>query len=284
MRLLVTGARGMLGREVAAVAEARAHETIALGHGDLDVTDERDVRAVVAGERPDAIVNCAAFTDVDGAEAAEPEALELNGRAPGLLAAAASATAAQLIHVSTDYVFDGAAARPYLESDPVRPQSAYGRSKLAGELAVRAAGPQHAVARTAWLFGTGGRNFVATMLALADSGQEEVAVVTDQVGSPTFAGHLASALVDIAERRLAGVRHTAGAGACSWNELARAAFAQAGLACTVKAVTSDHFPRPAKRPAWSVLASERADTPRLPSWEDGLKAYLAETREGLPRR
>jgi dTDP-4-dehydrorhamnose reductase len=274
----------MLGVEVASLVEGRGHDAIALGRDELDVTDERDVKAVVAGERPDAIVNCAGWTDVDGAESHEEEALELNGRAPALLGAAASARDAQLIHVSTDYVFDGLASTPYLESDPVSPQSAYGRTKLAGELAVAAAGPQHAIARTAWLFGAGGRNFVATMLDLAADGRTEVAVVTDQIGSPTFAGHLASALIDIAERRLPGLRHTAGAGRCSWNELARAAFAQAAVPCSVTEVTSEQFPRPARRPAWSVLASEHADTPRLPPWEDGLRAYLAEAREGLPKK
>lgn len=282
-RLLVTGAGGMLGREVRAAAESRGHETIALTRAELDITHEHAVNATIAAERPAAIVNCAAWTDVDGAETDEPAALELNGRAPGLLAAAATANDAQLIHVSTDYVFDGTATRAYLESDATAPQGAYGRTKLAGEQAVAAAGGEHAIARTAWLFGAGGRNFVATMLALAAGGREEVAVVVDQVGSPTFAGHLAGALIEIAERRLGGILHTAGAGHCSWNELARATFAQTGIGATVTDVKSEQFPRPAPRPAWSVLESERAVTPRLPPWQEGLRAYLAEVTEGLPR-
>jgi dTDP-4-dehydrorhamnose reductase len=283
MRIMVTGAGGMLARDVLITAERRNHEVAALDRGELDVCDARAVRAAVAAEKPDAIVNCAAWTDVDGAESNEEAALELNGRAPGLLASAASAHGCQLIHVSTDYVFDGTATRPYVESDATGPRSAYGRTKLAGELAVGAAGARHAIARTAWLFGAGGHNFVATMLALAAGGRDEVAVVTDQIGSPTFAGHLALALVEIAERGLAGIVHTAGSGRCSWNELARETFAQAGVSANVTAVTSEQFPRPAPRPAWSVLASERADAPVLPPWREGLRAYLAQVSEELTR-
>jgi dTDP-4-dehydrorhamnose reductase len=284
MRVLVSGAAGMLGRDVVVAARLREHEVIALTREDLDVTDAPAVRAAIASEHPEAIVNCAAWTDVDGAETAEEEALKLNGTAPGVLAQAASERGAQLIHLSSDYVFDGSARRPYVESDSTAPRSAYGRTKLAGEQAVLAAGPEHAIVRTAWLFGAGGgRNFVATMLTLAGEGRDELAVVSDQRGCPTFSGHLASALVSIAERRLAGVAHIAGGGHCAWSELARETFAQAGVSCIVRDVGSSEFPRAAQRPAWSVLASERSEVPRLARWQDGLAAYLAEVREGLAR-
>jgi dTDP-4-dehydrorhamnose reductase len=283
MRVLVTGAGGMLAREVALAAGRRSHFVIAVSHSELDVCDPSAVRDVIAAEKPDAIVNCAAWTDVDGAEAEEDAALQLNGRAPGLLAEAATAHAAQLIHVSTDYVFDGLAQRPYVESDRTAPRSAYGRTKLAGERAVLAAGKPHAIVRTSWLFGAAGRNFVATMLSLAGDGRDEVSVVSDQVGSPTFAGHLAPALIDVAERNLGGILHVTGAGECSWAELATEIFRQNGAACTVRPVTTSEFPRPAERPPRSVLVSERRDVPRLAPWQDGLRAYLAEVSEGLPR-
>jgi dTDP-4-dehydrorhamnose reductase len=283
MRILITGSGGMLARYVVAAAERQDHDVTAPTHAELDVCDRDAIDAALAAKRPDAVVNCAAWTDVDGAESHEPEALELNGGAPGLLAAAASARGAQLVHVSSDYVFDGESERPYLESDQAAPRSAYGRTKLAGEHAVLAAGSEHAIVRTAWLFGAGGRNFVTTMLELAGAGREEVSVVTDQVGSPTFAGQLADALVEVAERRVAGIQHIAGAGQCSWNEFAREIFSQAGVQCAVRPVLSNEFPRPAPRPAWSVLASERAEVPRLAPWREGLAAYLAEVREKASR-
>jgi dTDP-4-dehydrorhamnose reductase len=291
MRILVTGAGGMLGQDVVRRARMRDHEVSASTHADLDVTDEGAVNAAVAAESPDAIVNCVAWTDVDGAEAHEEAALELNGYSPGLLARAASQWGAQLLHLSTDYVFDGAADThsgqtgpvPYVESDPTGPRTAYGRTKLAGEQAVLAAGESHAVIRTAWLFGTGGKNFVATMLAAAAGGREEVSVVSDQVGCPTFSGHLAAALVDIAERRVSGVQHVAGSGQCSWNAFAREIFEQAAVRCEVRTVASSEFPRPAPRPAWSVLASERPEVPRLADWREGLAAYLSDVREELTR-
>src|SRR5829696_5495390 len=268
MRLLVTGAAGMLGRDVAAAAESAGHDVIALARRDLDIADPAAVRAAVAAAGPDAVVNCAAWTDVDGAEEHEAEATRVNGIGAGNVAAAAP----YVVHVSSDYVFDGAASAPYAEDDPTGPRSAYGRSKLAGEHAVAAAG-EHAIVRSAWLFGAHGRNFVATMLRLAED-RDEVSVVDDQVGCPTFTGHLAPALVEIAERRLTGVLHVAGRGACSWCELARATFEEAGADCRAVPVTTAEFPRPAERPAWSVLGSTRPEAPTLPPWREGLSAYL----------
>jgi dTDP-4-dehydrorhamnose reductase len=283
MRLLITGAGGMLGGDVAAVARGRGHEVVALTHSELDITATTALGALLGAERPDAVVNCAAWTDVDGAESHEDAALALNADGAGQLAKAASAHGAQLLHLSTDYVFDGTASSPYRESDEPAPRSAYGRTKLAGEGAVLAADPGHAVVRTAWLFGARGKNFVATMLAAAAGGREEVAVVTDQVGCPTFTGHLAAALIDVAERRTGGIQHIAGAGQCSWYEFTLEIFSQADVRCRVRPVLSDEFPRPAPRPAWSVLESERPEVPRLAPWQDGLAAYLAEVRTGLPR-
>jgi dTDP-4-dehydrorhamnose reductase len=274
MRLLVTGAGGMLGRDVLAAAAAAGHDAVPATRAELDVTDADATQAHVAAGRFDAIVNCAAYTDVDGTESDEAAALAVNGIAAGHLARAATAVGAHLVHVSTDYVFDGTKTTPYVESDPVGPRSAYGRTKLAGEDAIAGVSPEHAVVRTAWLYGAGGPNFVATMLRLADD-RDEVSVVTDQLGCPTWTGHLAPVLVQIAERRQAGVQHAAGDGAVSWNGFAQAIFAEAGRDCRVLPTTTDHFPRPAPRPAFSVLGSERADHIALPPWRDGLRAHLA---------
>jgi dTDP-4-dehydrorhamnose reductase len=252
--VLVTGAGGMLGRDVlAAIPDARGYA------------------------RPDVVVNCAAWTDVDAAEADEAGATAINGAGAGNVAAAAAGAGAAIVHVSTDYVFDGTASEPYVESDRVNPQTAYGRSKLAGEAEVREANPRHHVVRTAWLFGAHGPNFVRTMLRLA-SEREELDVVDDQTGCPTYTPHLASALAEIARSEAYGTWHAAGAGRCTWRELAQAAFDRAGLAVRANPVTTAEFPRPAPRPAWSVLASERSDAVTLPDWTDGLQAYLDEIR------
>jgi dTDP-4-dehydrorhamnose reductase len=270
MHLLVTGAAGMLGRDVTAAAARAGHAVTPLSRRELDVCDAAAVRAVVAAARPDAIVNCAAWTDVDGAEADERAATAVNGAGAGNVAAAG----AFVVHVSTDYVFDGTAREPYVESAPTAPVSAYGRSKLAGEHAVAEAAPDaHAIVRSSWLFGEHGANFVATMLRLAGE-RDSLTVVDDQVGCPTFTGHLAVALVEIAEHRLHGIRHVAGAGSCSWHDLAAATFAATGADVELARGRTADLGRPAPRPAYSVLRSEHADTPVLPPWQDGLHAYL----------
>jgi dTDP-4-dehydrorhamnose reductase len=276
MRLLVTGGAGMLGQAVATAATRLGHDVLALSRVELDVTDADHVRRVIAAAEPRAVINCAAWTDVDGAETAEAAATAVNGAGAGNVARAAAETSARVVHVSTDYVFDGTKSAPWVESDPVGPIGAYGRSKLAGEEQVAAAGGEHAIVRSAWLFGAGGRNFVDTMLALGDD-QDEVSVVADQVGSPTWTGHLAEALIELAERRGdTGIFHAAGGGACSWYELAVEVFARSGVRCRVLPTTAERYARPAPRPAYSVLGTERDDAPILPAWQEGVAAYLAE--------
>ena len=276
MRLLVTGGAGMLGQAVAAAATRLGHDVFALSRAELDITDADHVRRVTAAAEPRAVINCAAWTDVDGAETAEAAATAVNGAGAGNVARAAAEVGGRIVHVSTDYVFDGTKREPWLESDAVNPIGAYGRSKLVGEEQVAAATDEHAIVRTAWLFGAGGRNFVDTMLALGDE-RDEVSVVTDQVGSPTWSVHLAEALVELAERRGdVGILHAAGAGACSWYELAVEVFACAGVRCRVLPTTAARFPRVAPRPAYSVLGSERDDAPVLAPWQEGLAAYLTE--------
>lgn len=281
MRVMVTGAGGMLGRATADRARLAGHDVTALSRAQLDVTDAAAVREAIERAELDAVINCAAFTDVDEAEANRRGALEVNAIAVGDLARATAAAGVHLIHVSTDYVFAGDAARPYVESDEIDPQSEYGRTKAGGEIAVRDADPGHAIVRTSWLFGVGGRNFVETMLSLG-AARGEVRVVTDQRGSPTYAGHLAPALLEIALRRGAGIHHVAASGDCTWNDFAVEIFARAGVDCTVLPTTSDEFPRPARRPAYSVLGSERPDAISLPTWQQGLDDYLRERAGAVP--
>jgi dTDP-4-dehydrorhamnose reductase len=271
MRLLVTGAAGMLGTDVVAAAAAR-HDVVPFTRTELDITDHDAVRAAVGDTAPDAIINCAAWTDVDAAEADEAAATRINGDGAGHLAAAADEAGAHVVHVSTDYVFGGDATEPYVESAPTGPIGAYGRSKLAGEVAVSAV-PGHAIVRTAWVFGPHGKNFVDTMLRLGAE-RDEVTVVDDQLGCPTYTGHLAAALVRVAEQRARGVLHVTGGGQCTWRDLAVATFAAAGLSVRVNRGSSADLGRPAPRPAYSVLGSTRSDAPVLPSWEEGLNAHL----------
>ncbi len=280
MKLLVTGAGGMLGRDVVAAAESAGHEVLALTRRELDITDPDAVRHAVLDARPAAVVNCAAWTDVDGAEDAEGDATAVNAAAAGLLARAAGDAGALIVQVSTDYVFAGDAERPYVESDPVAapPATAYGRSKLAGEQAVREGNPRSVIVRTAWVFGPHGSNFVDTMRRLG-SERDELSVVDDQRGCPTYTGHLAAALVEIAERGLTGTLHVAGAGDCTWFDLAAATFEATGADVALKPTDSASFAAKAPRPPYSVLATERDDAPRLPSWRAGLAAHLQASSE-----
>ncbi|MGZ5336880.1 MAG: dTDP-4-dehydrorhamnose reductase [Solirubrobacterales bacterium] len=273
MKLLVTGAKGMLGHDVVAVAKGAGHVVTGLGHDELDITDAGAVEDAMAHERPSAVINCAAWTDVDGAEGAEEEATRVNGQGASNVAAAAAGLDAIVVYPSTDYVFDGAKDGPYVETDEVGPISAYGRSKLDGEHATAAANPRHFVVRTAWLFGPTGKNFVETMLALGAE-RDEVLVVDDQVGCPTYTGHLATGLVRMIEGTDYGIHHLAGTGQCSWYEFAGEIFRQAGVECAVLAGTTEMVPRPAPRPANSVLVSGRDTEIVLPPWERGLREYL----------
>ena len=247
----------MLGQDV-----VRAAGAIGYSRAELDVTDAAAVRDALGPD--DVAINCAAWTDVDGAEEREDGALRVNRDGARNVAEAAGA----VVYVSSDYVFDGTKGEPYLESDAVNPLSAYGRTKLEGERATAEANPRHFIARSSWLFGPGGKNFVETMLGLGP----EVRVVDDQVGCPTFTGHLADALVRLAGTEDFGVHHVAASGSCSWFEFAREIFARAGSETRAEPCTTADFPRPAPRPANSVLVSERGN--RLPTWQEGLDAYL----------
>jgi dTDP-4-dehydrorhamnose reductase len=275
MKVLVSGAAGMLGRDVMLAAGNAGHDVVGFGRAELDVTDPAGLEKKLDLERPDVVINCSAWTDVDGAEESEEAAFAVNGIGAGNIAAAAAKVGASVVYVSSDYVFDGSKGAPYVESDQVAPLSAYGRTKLAGEEATAAANKRHFVVRSAWLFGIGGGNFVETMLRLAaDHG--EVLVVRDQVGSPTYTWHLAYGVVRLIEGIEFGIHHMAAAGQCSWYEFAREIFEQAKVECKVLSGTTEMLGRPAPRPPFSALTSQREHAIRLPSWQDGLAGYLAQ--------
>jgi dTDP-4-dehydrorhamnose reductase len=275
MRVAIAGAGGMLGQDLVDACVGRGQEVFALTRTDLDVTDEAMCEAVMADLHPDAVVNCAAWTDVDGAEADEAGAMAVNELGAGHLAAAAARHGARIAYVSSDYVFDGKKRRPYVESDLPEPISAYGRSKAAGETATAFGNDRHMVVRSSWLFGTRGGNFVETMLRLGRE-QSEIVVVSDQVGTPTYTRHLAAALAELIETDLYGIHHVAAAGECSWFDFAQEIFDLEGCECRVMAGTTELLGRPAPRPAYSVLGSERHGAPVLPDWREALRQYLRE--------
>jgi dTDP-4-dehydrorhamnose reductase len=288
----VTGAGGMLGADVARAGERAGNELVLAARAELDITDAIAVERAVRDAGADAVVNCAAWTDVDGAETQREAARALNAQGAGNLARAAATTGVPLVHVSTDYVFTGelpldgeGKSRAYLESDPTGPRSVYGQTKLEGERLVLAASPQHTVVRSSWLFGVDGPNFVDTMLRLAGERgatglTPSVQVVVDQVGCPTWTGHLAPALLGLIERKVHGLVHLAGAGHVSWNGFAEEIFRQADVTCRVEPATTAEMVRPAPRPAWSAIESEREDVIPMPDWRDGLAGYLA-ARAGM---
>ncbi len=263
-RVLITGAGGQLGH---ALGQVFADEDVlALTHADWDVAHPPS--DTVSQGAPDLVLHTAAWTDVDGAEADPQGAAAVN------IAGTAHAASLRvpLVTYSTDYVFDGRKRSPYVESDGPSPMSAYGRTKLHAEAV---AGPNAWVVRTSWLFGTTGRNFVRTMLQLGAE-RDEVAVVDDQRGCPTYVGHLAEATRRLVDDDLPkGLWHVAADGECTWADFAEAIFEEAGLATRVRRISTAEFDRPAPRPAYSVLRSERAGAPRLPHWREGLRACLA---------
>jgi len=257
-RWLVTGAGGMLGSDLVAALERAGEDVSGLTRRDLDVTDEAAVMAAVQGCVPDVVVNCAAWTAVDGAESRENEAFLVNGQGVSHISAACAAIGARLVHVSTDYVFGGDATQPYSEHDTPGPRTAYGRTKLAGEKAVLALLPTTGyVVRTAWLYGAHGPNFVRTMIRL-EREQATVSVVDDQRGQPTWAADVAGQITALVESgAAAGVYHATSSGEATWYEFAREIFRLLDAdTARVRPTGSSEYPRPAPRPAYSVLGHD----------------------------
>ncbi len=273
MRWLITGARGQLGADLQQALAA--DELLAVGHAELDIADAAAVAETIAGFAPDVVVNAAAYTAVDAAETDEDAAHRVNASGPAVLAAALAAHGGKLVQLSTDYVFAGDANRPYDVDDPTGPKSAYGRTKLAGELAVRELLPRASyVVRTAWIYGATGTNFVKTMARLQRE-RDTVSVVDDQRGTPTWSADLAAALAQLARSEApAGTYHCTNGGDTTWFGFARAIFDELGAdPARVLPTTTEAFPRPAPRPAYSVLSDNawrRAGLTPMRHWRDAL--------------
>lgn len=276
MKALVIGYRGMLGTDLMDHLAAEGHEAVGLDLPEIDITDRRQVVRAVAEVAPDVVFHLAAWTDVDGAEENEEQALLVNGEGTRNVAIAAREAGAVLVAVSTDYVFPGTGG-PYREDDATDPLQAYGRTKLAGERLAELEYPEGTrIARTAWLYGANGRNFVDTMIGLGqDPSRDHVDVVADQEGCPTWTRDLCPALVQIAGLP-PGIYHAAGGGSTTWAGFAREAFRLADVPCEVRDTTTEAFNRPAPRPAVSVLEVTHEGAPRLRAWEDALADYVRE--------
>jgi len=279
MRIIIVGARGMLGTDLMRAFSGRGQLT-GLDIDELDITDENWCRARIGALSPDVIINAAAMTRVDDCESRAEEAFRVNALGAGNLAVAASDSGARLVHYSTDYVFDGRKQGPYVEEDPPSPLGVYGRSKLQGEHLVRARCLEHLIIRTAWLFGRHGPNFIRTILTAAHNGRQ-LKVVNDQFGSPTHTVDLADYSVRLMEAGGRGTYHVTNSGSCTWYELARFALDCVGMgSVSVKPVTTAEYPRPAPRPANSVLANARLlreGFPALRHWTVAVRDYLRQT-------
>lgn len=278
MRTLVFGGTGIVGSALVRECRGRGWPVLGLSRGQGEITDKRRVEELCAAFRPDLIVNCAAFTKVDLCESEPAQAFAVNGAAVGNLVRAAAGAGARLVHLSTDYVFDGRAIAPCSEDHPTAPQSVYGASKLAGE-AQALAGGRALVVRTSWVFGSGGANFVDTIAGRIRGGQKSFRVVEDQLGAPTFAPFLARAVADLGEWGASGLVHYQNRPTVSWYEFAREIAGRLDPAVEVTPIPTSEAPRPAPRPAYSVLAVDRFEKlagRRVESWQDGLTSHLGQ--------
>ena len=275
-KIIVTGANGQLGRAVnLQYADSTEYELINTDVEELDITSIDKVMEFVRDVRPYAVMNCAAYTAVDACEKEEDLAFRINALGARNLSIAAGETGAKLMHVSTDYVFDGNGSRPYRETDPTGPQGAYGRTKLAGENFVREFCSRHYIVRTAWLYGDG-KNFVKTMLRLSET-NDKVRVVMDQVGSPTSAGELAKAIAYLLPTENYGLFHGTCEGDCSWAEFTKEIFRLAGKSTVVEAITSEEYGAAAKRPAYSILENymlKMTTDFMFADWHDAIAEYI----------
>ena len=270
--ILVAGCNGMLGSDLMALLGDRARGVTGR---DMDITSPESAERVITALRPSVVVNCAAYTDVDGCESNREKAMRVNGEALANLARVTREIKAKLVQISTDYVFDGSKQTPYLESDQTSPVNIYAESKLLGEHNT-ALNPDHLIVRTQWLYGLHGKNFVETMLRLAAE-KDQLSVVDDQAGSPTWTVDLSRAIVALIDKGCRGVYHVANSGFCTWNGFARAIFEEAGLDVAVNAMTTRELNRPANRPSNSILGCEKLEQDagvRLQPWRDALCEYL----------
>ncbi len=284
MKMLVVGNRGQLGSDLMLAASSAGHEALGIDFPEIDITVSTGVCEAVERIRPDVVLNCAAFTAVDKCEQDAKTAYAVNAEGAGNLAAAAEKIGVPLVHISTDYVFDGTKKTPYVETDSPHPLSVYGKSKLAGEQLVTQACSRSFIFRIAWLYGTRGANFLKTIRdkaqKLAVTG-EPLKVVSDQRGTPTYTMHVCRQVLSIIRSGSFGLYHCTNEGACSWFDFAKAIIGAYGIDAVVEPCTTAEFPRPAPRPANSVLENARLNKMgqnSMPAWEMGLAEYLAEER------
>jgi dTDP-4-dehydrorhamnose reductase len=276
MKILVTGANGQLGQELVRLPARPDIEIAGFGRGELDVTDPEQCRNVIGSYKPEVVIHCAAYTKVDQAESEPDEAYRVNADGTRNAALAAEQIGAKFVYISTDYVFDGKANAPYRENDRTDPQSVYGKSKLAGEQWVQSLSSRYFIVRTSWVYGKYGSNFVKTMLRLAEE-RDRLKVVSDQVGSPTYTLDLAQFLLELVQTDHHGIFHASNTGACSWYEFAKAIFEERGMTVQVEPCTTAEFPRPAPRPAYSVLdhgAIRAHGLKPLRPWRAALRSFL----------
>jgi dTDP-4-dehydrorhamnose reductase len=277
-KILVTGAGGQLGQELVRMSKPGV-DIIGLDRSGLDITDAQGCHRVLLDIRPDAVIHAAAYTAVDQAESEPDKAHLVNAVGTRNVAAAAESVAAKFCYISTDYVFDGAASRPYREEDPTAPQTVYGRTKLEGEKAALAACSRTFIVRTSWVYGKYGANFVKTMLKLSET-RSVLKVVNDQTGCPTYTHDLALFLIDLVQTDRYGIYHASNSGSCTWYEFARAIFETRKIGVEVVPCTTEEFPRPAPRPKYSVLGHDamvRAGFAPLRHWREALREFMGET-------
>lgn len=278
MKVLVTGINGQLGYDVVKKLEEKGHDVVPAGREQLDISNEENVATFIGEVKPDAIIHCAAYTNVDGAEEERDTAYRVNGLGTKYLAQGANKIDAKMVFVSTDYVFEGNGTQPYEVDHPTNPLGVYGETKLAGEKFLVENLDKHFIVRTSWVFGKNGNNFVKTMLRLGKE-RGEVGVVHDQIGSPTYTVDLAGFLIELIESEEYGIYHASNSGVCSWFEFAVEIYKQAGLVVKVNPLTTEQFPRPAARPKYSVMSTKKIAgkgfTP-LRDWKEAISAYLNE--------
>lgn len=276
MKVLVTGVKGQLGYDVVNELKKRNHEAIGVDISEMDITDSNSVERVIIKVKPDAVIHCAAYTAVDAAEENKELCMKVNAGGTENIAKVCKEIDAKMIYISTDYVFDGEGVRPWKPEDGRAPLNVYGQSKYEGELAVEKYLEKYFIVRIAWVFGVNGNNFIKTMLKLGEA-KDEISVVNDQIGSPTYTYDLARLLVDMVESDKYGKYHATNEGLCTWYEFACEIFKQAGVEVKVEPVTSDMFPSKAKRPHNSRMEKSKLDEKgfvRLPDWKDALSRYL----------
>ena len=280
MKVLVTGTKGQRGYDVVNELEKRGHTAVAVDIEEMDITDAVSVERVITEAEVEAVIHCAAYTAVDAAEDNVEICRRVNAEGTKNIAKVCKKLDLKMIYISTDYVFDGEGERPWEPDDERHPLNVYGQTKYEGELAVEKYLEKYFIVRIAWVFGVNGKNFIKTMLKLSET-HEELNVVDDQVGSPTYTYDLAVLLVDMVESDKYGRYHATNEGLCTWYEFAKEIFRQAGVEVKVNPVTSDMFPAKAKRPKNSRMSKEKLDANgfhRLPTWQDALERYLSEIR------